>query len=339
MAHLTLAGLSGDGARLVLVDDHGTEHTLDISPGLRSVLRGDASRLGQLEITMDSALRPRDIQARIRSGESPEEVAEAARTTVERIMPFAGPVLAEREHVAGRAQASTVRRRSGEGGGARTLGEAVAAHLRGRNVDPDDVEWDAWRREDGRWALVGGFDAEERSGTAELTFDLRGNYVLLDNDDARWLVGESIDAPAPAGSAADDLSAARLRRAGLAGAAGRGSDVLGDDALDLVSEPATSDGLHQDTPVEAFLTTAPPDEGLDQAGRAEDAAARADAADAASHDAVPGEDGTPGAVAQGEERDEPDPDPAPPQRRSVSKKRGRASVPTWDEIMFGGNDS
>ena len=31
----------------------------------------------------------------------------------------------------------------------RLLGDAVAERLRGRNVDPDSVEWDAWRREDG----------------------------------------------------------------------------------------------------------------------------------------------------------------------------------------------
>ena len=32
-----------------------------------------------------------------------------------------------------------------------------------------------------------------------------------------------------------------------------------------------------------------------------------------------------------------DEDPAPePPRRPVKKTRGRASVPSWDEIMFGG---
>ena len=51
------------------------------------------------------------------------------------------PVLAERAHVAQRAQLSSVRRRSGETG-ARTLGEAVAAQLRAVNVDPSAVEWD-----------------------------------------------------------------------------------------------------------------------------------------------------------------------------------------------------
>jgi hypothetical protein len=40
-------------------------------------------RSAQLEIPMDSVLRPRDIQARIRSGESPEALAQAAQTSVD----------------------------------------------------------------------------------------------------------------------------------------------------------------------------------------------------------------------------------------------------------------
>ena len=107
MAHLTLAGLSEDGKRLLLVSDTGVEFTLDVDTNLRAVLRGDnhvRARLGQLEIKMESVLRPRDIQARIRAGETPEAVAAAAQTTVDKIMPFAAPVLAEREHVAQRAQ-------------------------------------------------------------------------------------------------------------------------------------------------------------------------------------------------------------------------------------------
>ena len=167
MAHLTLAGLSEDGKRLLLVGDNGDEHTLDVDHALRAALRGEHARPGQLEITMDSALRPRDIQARIRAGESAEAVAEAARTTLEKIMPFAAPVLAERAHVAQRAQLSSVRRRSGDTG-ARTLGEAVAAQLRAVGVDASAVEWDAWRREDGRWTLTGDVTAPRHTGTATL---------------------------------------------------------------------------------------------------------------------------------------------------------------------------
>ena len=135
MAKLTFTGRSGDGKRLLLVDESGQEHTLAIDARLRRALSGAPESNGQLEIPMESSLRPRDIQTRIRAGETPEAVAHAAGTSVEKIMPFAAPVMAERAHVAERAQLASVRRRSGETG-ARTLGEAVSAHLRSHNIDP-----------------------------------------------------------------------------------------------------------------------------------------------------------------------------------------------------------
>ena len=145
---------------------------------------------------MDSTLRPRDIQARIRSGETPEAVAQVAGTSVDKVMPYAAPVLAERAHVAQRAQRASIRRRPTESGGAgaRTLGDAVGSHLRGRNVDPDTVSWDAWRREDGRWTLTGSYTTGDRVGAAHFSFDAPGNYVVADDDDAHWLLGEVADA-------------------------------------------------------------------------------------------------------------------------------------------------
>jgi len=77
MIQLNLAGLSRDGARMLLVSDDGSQFSLDVDDELRAALRGDHARIGQLEIQMESALRPRDIQARIRAGESPETVAKA----------------------------------------------------------------------------------------------------------------------------------------------------------------------------------------------------------------------------------------------------------------------
>ena len=125
MLHLTLAGLSEDNRRLLLVSDSGEEFTLDIDARLRAALRGEHARLGQLEITMESTLRPRDIQARIRAGETPESVAAAASTSLEKIMGYATPVLAERAHIADRAQRASVRRKAGEGS-SKLLGDAVA---------------------------------------------------------------------------------------------------------------------------------------------------------------------------------------------------------------------
>ena len=310
MAHLTLAGVSDDGKRLLLVSDAGVEFTVDIDNRLRAALRGEHVRFGQLEIKMDSALRPRDIQARIRAGETPEAVAQAAQTSVDKIMAFAAPVLAERQHVADRAQRSSVRREGGQAAaGARTLGDAVAGHLRALNVDPASVEWDAWRREDGRWMLVGAYSSATRKGTAEFTFDAPGNYVTVDNEDAKWLVGETVASARETPAARDDLSSARQRRLS---SVPEDELPLGDDAIELVTG---SDTLGSEQPVEAFLDDLPP---TDPEIEAEEAELREEAADAAAED------------------DDHDHADEPPSRRPVKKTRGRASVPSWDEIMFGG---
>jgi hypothetical protein len=291
-----------DGRHLRLADPHdpgGREFTLEIdarlraalgiSPGVQTPTRAE-DPVPTVETQMDSMLRPRDIQARIRAGETPESVAAAAKTTVEKVMPYAAPVLAEREHVAERAQRSSIRRPAGEA--RTTLGDAITAHLHARNVDPEVIDWDAWRREDGRWALSGRFSIQGRQGLAELTFDQPGNFVVLDNDDARWLVGDLSDpvAEPPAEPGVRRLSAVPTDDDQL---------TLGDDVIGITDEP-----------IEAFLDDRP---GLDESELVEEAA------DAAALDDEPLE-------------------PEEPRRRPVKKTRGRASVPSWDEIMFGPND-
>jgi hypothetical protein len=301
---LTLVGVTPDGRRLRLADPHdpaGREFTVEIdarlraalgvSPGVQSSTRPE-DPVPTVETKMDSMLRPRDIQARIRAGETPESVAAAAQTTVEKVMPYAAPVLAEREHVAERAQRSSIRRPAGEA--RTTLGDAITTHLHTRNIDPEVVAWDAWRREDGRWALTGRFSVQGRDGLAELTFDQPGNFVVLDNDDARWLVGDLPDAVAEA--VGEPESGAR--RLSAVPSQDQHQLTLGDDVLGITDEP-----------IEAFLDDQP---GVDETELVEEAA------DAAALD------------------DDPEPDPEPAQRRPVKKTRGRASVPSWDEIMFGG---
>lgn len=294
MAHLDLAGVSADGRRLLLVGRQGEEFTLEITPALRAALRGETTRIGQLEIQMTSTLRPREIQTRIRAGETPEAVATAAQTTVEAIMPFVGPVLGERAHVAERAQKSSLRRPASEAGsGSRVLRDAVSAHLSTQQAKADDVSWDAFRRDDGRWEVAGTFETTRRSGTARFTYDVPGNYITADNDDARWLVGD-LGTATTESQQLDDLQQARQRRL----AAVSDELPLGDDALDLVGEetpPPTYDDPLRDTSADVA---------------ADPAAVTAETAD----------------------------DEAPHHRRPVAKKRGRASVPSWDEIMFGGGD-
>ncbi|ONI69112.1 hypothetical protein BWI15_21010 [Kribbella sp. ALI-6-A] len=199
MREARLVGLSQDGTKLVLaVAETGEEFAVPVDDRLRAALRGDRARLGQLEIQMESALRPRDIQARIRAGESPEAVAAVAQMPMERVMAFAGPVLAERDHVANLAQRASVRRRGGGDAPTRNLGAWVTERLRIRGVDPGAAEWDAWRREDGRWAVRVSYPvAEDDEKVAMFAYDAPGRYAVPDDDEARWLVGEQAQVMPP----------------------------------------------------------------------------------------------------------------------------------------------
>jgi Protein of unknown function (DUF3071) len=305
MVELRLVGLSQDRRRLILASATGQEFTVAVDDRLRAALRGDRARLGQLEIQMDSALRPRDIQTRIRAGQSPEAVAQVAQVPVEKIMGYAVPVLAEREHMAERAQRSAVRRKGAEGP-SRLLGEAVTERLRTSNVDPESAAWDAWRREDGKWAVTVNHTARGDDAAAMFIFDPLGRYAVADDDDARWLLGEH--PPPPPVSEHEDRPVRRLAA--------------------VVDSPPRSRESHE------ALTL----EGGNDLTAVVDAVRDEDAEDWAEHGGVPGGDRDVDGSAAAEEqspdegREEP-PEEAP--RRRVRKGRGRASVPSWDEIMFG----
>ena len=320
---LTLVGLTEDKQTLVLVSDTGEKFHLPADARLRAALRGDHARLGQLEITMDSALRPRDIQARIRAGESPENVAADAQTTLDRVMGYATPVLAERAHVAQSAQRASVRRKAGERT-TQVLADAIAESLQGRHVDPSAVEWDAWRRDDGRWTLVADYGSGESARRAEFVYDAPGRYVVADDDEARWLVG---DQPAPQGSRAT-TGPRRLSAVG-------DDDVelpLGEDAIGLVTEPAPAPVEEAEENTEDLSATASL---LRASGDADWIATQASERPAAQPSTPP-----PVPVELGSEADEPDATPASdgdqPAARRATKRGRRPSVPSWDEIMFGG---
>lgn len=189
-------GLTPDGTALIVVADDGEHVAVVADERLRAALRRDLPRLGQLEIDMESALRPRHIQMRIRAGESVEDVARAAGVPVERLDAFAAPVIAEREHVAGLAQTSPVRRR-GETSGQRQLRQAVVERLLSRGVDIDDVIWDAWKEEDRRWAVKATYQSGSATHEALFSYDQLGRFSVAANDDARWLISDQSPSHGP----------------------------------------------------------------------------------------------------------------------------------------------
>ncbi|WP_181957538.1 septation protein SepH [Streptomyces paludis] len=191
MPELRVVAVSNDGTRLVLKAADSTEYTLPIDERLRAAVRNDRARLGQIEIEVESHLRPRDIQARIRAGASAEEVAQHAGIPVDRVRRFEGPVLAERAFMAERARKTAVRR-PGENTGPQ-LGEAVQERLTLRGADKETVQWDSWRRDDGTWEVLLVYLVAGEPHSASWTYDPPRRLVQAVDDEARALIGDTDD--------------------------------------------------------------------------------------------------------------------------------------------------
>ncbi len=231
MQELRFVAVSEDGQYAVLgVPGRSARFTLPIDERLRAVALGQTSRLAQYEIEVESPLRPKEIQARIRAGETVEEIADAAGIAIERVRWFEGPVLAERAYMADQAQLASVRRQGDATPGPR-LGEIVAERLKLFGADPDDAEWDAKKRGDGSWEVQLTFITGGRLHTAEWVFDSRRRHVLPADDNAARMSLPGTEPPQPAAPAPGEATvtqlAPRLSTASVFGPVSLGHGSLG----------------------------------------------------------------------------------------------------------------
>ncbi len=210
MQELRFVAVSEDGRYAVLaVPGRSARFTLPIDERLRAVALGQTSRLTQYEIEVESPLRPKEIQARIRAGETVEEIADAAGIAVERVRWFEGPVLAERAYMAGQAQSASVRRQGDATPGPR-LGEIVTERLKVFGADPEDAQWDAKKLGDGSWQVLLAFISDGRLHTAEWIFDQRRRHVLPADDNAARMSLPGTEPPQPAAPLAGEATITHL---------------------------------------------------------------------------------------------------------------------------------
>ena len=201
MRDLRLIGVQEDGQHLLLSDSDGERFRVQLDEPLRAAARRDRPRLGQLQIEIDGGMRPREVQALIRGGLSAEEVAERSGWPVEKVRRYEGPILAEREYVAGLARAVRLRGRSVGGASAPTLSARVSQRLSGRGVDPATADWDSARSTEGDWTIILTFPAGGRERQARWSFDVQARTVAAVDDEARWLSEEDVagtNSPLPA---------------------------------------------------------------------------------------------------------------------------------------------
>jgi hypothetical protein len=207
---LRLVAVTPDRSHLVLEDSDSRQFRVPVDERLAAALRSDRVRPGQLEIALESQLTPREIQARIRSGHSVDEVSRAAGISTERVERYALPVIAERNHVVEQAQRAPGRRASG--GTAPALLELVETRMAEQKAALDAAEWDAWRGDDDRWTVRLSYLASGRARVATWTFDPRGRVLSPADDEARWLVDVS-----GAGRVGDEAPAAVRRLTSVPG--------------------------------------------------------------------------------------------------------------------------
>ncbi len=349
MQELRFVAVSEDGRYAVLaIPGRSARFMLPIDERLRAVALGQTSRLAQYEIEVESPLRPKEIQARIRAGETVEEIADAAGIAVERVRWFEGPVLAERAYMADQAQTASVRRHGDSTPGPR-LGEIVAERLNAIGGDPDDAQWDAKKRGDGSWQVQLTFTSGGRLHTAEWVFDPRRRHVLPNDDNAARMSLPGAEPPQPAapppGEAtvtrlAPRLSNARHERPALA------------PVRPSASEPAPPAPVPSAPPAPSVSVTAEPRRDVSrppaaernswpQPASREPAPVPLVAAESVreNHQAAPppaAETVAEPPAATGDAAAQAEAGAEQTGRQSRKAARGRrSSVPSWDEIMFG----
>lgn len=241
---------------------------------------------------------PREVQARVRGGESAEVVAADTGWPLDKVLRYAEPLLAERSFIAEQAQSVEIRR---SGGGA-TLVESAHAALddAGSATDREALEWDAWRREDGRWIVSATYIDQTGSHTAQWSYDHAGRNIHPLDDEARMLMGAR---PVAVPDAEIDIA----------------------EALDLVADiPVVREDA---VDVRPHLVAVP--DADDEAVLFEEPAAPTHANETVTIEHPSGSEAAAPAA----------PERKAPARKPKAPRKGRASVPSWDEILFGATKS
>lgn len=169
--------------KLILATESGERFALPVDESLRAELRRNRAD-GGAEATV-SRPSPREIQSHIRAGLSAEEVARLLGARVEDVARFERPVLAEREHIVGQALAIPVLLATElDGDPHPTFGSAVRAKL--AEAGASGERWTSWKEPAG-WVVKLEFTAGDIDHDARWGFDPRRGTLSPQNSDATQL--------------------------------------------------------------------------------------------------------------------------------------------------------
>ncbi|NQX27535.1 DUF3071 domain-containing protein [Microbacteriaceae bacterium VKM Ac-2854] len=346
MKELKVIGV--ESGSLVLVSEEGERFAVAIDDTLQTTLRPPLHPVQNRE----KRVSPREIQAQIRAGLSPDEVAELTGAPLDYIARFEGPVTAEREHIVASALAVRVYTTTDpdplEEGTA--FGDVIRERL--ASLGADGEQWSSWKDEEQGWIVKLLFTSDNIDHDARWSFDPKKATLAPITAEATTLsqAGEirptlipRLRAVIPA---AVDERATRFDTDSFIAAAPAAVEVAATDAADTEPQPQLTE------PVRPLSTFQRPAAQQKPEERERDLANTSDLLDALrrrrgerEHTAF-----TPSREEQLTFTTEvtlPTLEPAPSaktehpsagrEQRSTgpNARRGRASMPSWDEIVFG----
>ncbi|GAD82940.1 septation protein SepH [Nocardia asteroides] len=326
MRELRVIGVTPDSTHIVCSDtESGTKFRLPADDKLRAAARGDLARFGQIEIETEASMRPRDIQARIRAGASVEQVTAESGMPATKVERFAYPVLLERARAAELAQkAHPVRP---DGPALETLHEIVTAAFAERGHTIEQAEWDAWKDEKGFWVA----QLQWRHGHSEIAAhwryqpDAHGGSVsplddpandLIDPDFGRALRGLATILPTPAEQAAPVVEAPKPVEP-------RPREPVAAPTARPTSRPAAQPTL---------------DEYFEQRAVAAGGGAAAIPAAPVPTAPIPAVPAAPAPQPAAQAEKEPvakEPAADKPAAKPARTKRGKAPMPSWEDVLLG----
>ncbi len=308
---------------LLLASSSGARYALAVDDVLRAQVR--RARVDDAEAPAVAKASPREIQAQIRAGLSTEDVAALLGVAVDDVRRYEPPVLAERDFIVGQALAVPVLTGSDfEDAPSTTFGVAVRTKL--AEASASGERWSSWK-ESGSWMVKLLFVAGDVERDARWSFDPRRSTLSPLNADATQLSRQgslpegliprlrALEIPGLKDDSRFDSGAFGPRT--LPETPEASSSAVQDAAIkrapdSSVSSPETADLLEALRRRRGQRTPAPTAE-----------AAERTPAPVALFDAL-----EPGA----------DEDLEPEAGRTDSdapKRKGRPSMPSWDEIVFG----
>ncbi|NDE47857.1 MAG: DUF3071 domain-containing protein, partial [Actinobacteria bacterium] len=132
MSELRVVGRTSDGERIELADSEGNSFTVKIDESLKNAM-AERKLVAVSEEAPTFSIK--EIQARLRAGESFAEVARISGLSMNKIERYASPIMQERAWVIEQAEKSSPK------GTSLPLRELVVQRLAPRGVNMNQISW------------------------------------------------------------------------------------------------------------------------------------------------------------------------------------------------------